>query len=114
MTSELRMRVNYNPSVAIVGGPVMKMFILILLLCLVPILAFGAVQLSFKDGSNLCGNYVEKDTAYCKMLQSADFCIQKNEITSRQTVSDCGEIDGSGVSTGYLKKHILTQADLLA
>lgn len=90
----------------------MKSFVLIILFC--PMLAFGAVQLSFRDGSSLCGNYVETEKAYCKILQAGDFCVQKSEISSRETVSECGEIDGTGDSTGYLKNHIPTQADLLA
>jgi len=93
----------------------MRTFIFILgMLCLVPKLAFCEIQLNFKDGSSLCGNYTERDKAYCRMMPAGDFCVQKNEIKSLMTVSGCGDIDGTGESTGYLKQHNKTQEDLLA
>jgi hypothetical protein len=90
------------------------MKLLIFLLCLIPMVAFAEIQLNFKDGSNMCGNYAEKGKTYCRNISGGEICFKKSDIASVKTVDDCGDIDASGESTDYLKKHNLSQADWLA
>ncbi|MEK6743425.1 MAG: hypothetical protein AABZ15_07445 [Nitrospirota bacterium] len=87
---------------------------LVIIFCLIPSVAFSATQLSFKDGSSVCGSYVEDDKTYCRPIIGGDICFKKTEITLARTVSECGdpEIGAQGKGTDYLKKNALTPLDL--
>jgi len=65
----------------------------IVLLCLFPTLAFGAVQLNFKDGSIMCGPYVDNGAAYCKKMSGGEVCWQKSDIKSTVKVDECPDIN---------------------
>ena len=66
---------------------------IIVLFILFPTLAFGAVQLNFKDGSIMCGPYVDNGTAYCKKMSGGEVCWQKSDIKSTLKVDECPDIN---------------------
>lgn len=90
----------------------MKSFILGL--CLFPIVAFAETQITFKDGTKVCGHYIEKDNTYCRIMEGGEVCLPKSELVSAATMSVCGDEEMNGDSTAYLKEHNLSSADLLA
>jgi hypothetical protein len=87
---------------------------LVVIFCLIPTIVFSATQLNFKDGSSVCGGYIEDDKTYCRPMIGGDLCFKKSEITLARTVSECGEpeIGAQGKGTDYLKKSALTPLDL--
>lgn len=90
----------------------MKSFIL--LVCLLPAVAFAEVQVTFKDGTKVCGHYIEKDKTYCQIIDGGEICVAKSELVSAATMSVCGDSEMNGDSTVYLKEHNLSSAELLA
>ena len=74
---------------------------LIVVLCLVPSLAFAEETiLKFKDGSApMCGKYVEKGNQYCRNMSAGEMCWQKADVLSAKTVEACEDNGGFGVAS---------------
>ena len=66
---------------------------ILVLLCFLPALAFGSVQLNFKDGSIMCGEYADKGSDYCKKMSGGEVCWQKSDIKSTAAVDECPDIN---------------------
>jgi len=63
---------------------------LILILCLVPSLAFAEASiLKLWDGSTYCGKYYKTKTAYCRMMSGGEICWSRKEVVSIKKVEDC-------------------------
>jgi hypothetical protein len=97
-----------------VRSPSRRIFIfLVFLLGLVPPAANAEMQLMYKDGSVVCGSYVETAKGYCKQLYGGELCIEKSPALVAKVVDVCDESDMTGKSTEYLKQRNLSEIDWL-
>jgi hypothetical protein len=77
---------------------------LILILCLIPSLAFAKASiLKFKDGSSSCGSYHVKKASYCKKVSGGEICWSKKEVVSVKKVKDCESYDETAGARGSRK-----------
>lgn len=72
---------------------------IVIILCLIPMLAFAAVKLNFKDKTSMCGDYVLKGNQYCKGMSGGEMCFDKRDIASIEKGDGCEEGGGIGVSS---------------
>lgn len=78
---------------------------IILLMCLIPTIAFAELQLNFKDGTKTCGNYSEKGAQYCKGMTGGEICLDKSTLKSVSKVDDCSEVITGEGDTSILKAN---------
>jgi len=62
---------------------------IIMLMCLIPSIAFAEVRLTFRDGSIRCGNYELKGSAYCG---ADNTCWNVSDMVAIKVVDGCGAV----------------------
>jgi hypothetical protein len=82
---------------------------LILILCLIPSVAFSADlwMLTFKDGGpSQCGYFYAKGAEYCQRVALGEMCVSKADILKTKKVTACEETEPSASAVpDSLKKN---------
>lgn len=87
---------------------------LVLMLCLIPMVATAEIQFTYKNGTKMCGKFIDNGKAYCRTIDGGEMCLQKSELAFVKTVKECDDEEMSGNGTAYLKAHNMSAGDLLA
>lgn len=78
----------------------MKKIISAIIMVLISLPAFGAVKLSFNDGTaNIWRSYYSKGNQYCTQLSIGEYCVLKKDVVSIKTAKDGDEPSEYGMSS---------------